>query len=58
MARDECEILLVEDDPAEVELTLHAFRGENLGNQIHVARDGLTSSREAFICQAPGSATW
>ncbi len=34
------EILLVEDNPADVELTLHALRKNNLANQIHVVRDG------------------
>jgi two-component system response regulator len=34
------EILLVEDNPKDVELTLHALRKENLCNLIHVARDG------------------
>lgn len=37
---NEIEILLVEDNPADVELTLHALRGNNLANSIHVARDG------------------
>ena len=36
----EVEILLVEDSEKDIELTLHALRAENLGNQIHVARDG------------------
>ena len=40
MATDEIEILLVEDRPADVELTLHALRQNRLANQIHVARDG------------------
>jgi two-component system response regulator len=34
------DILLVEDDPNDIELTLHALRAENLANHIHVARDG------------------
>ncbi len=34
------EILLVEDNPADVELTLHALRINHLANRIHVARDG------------------
>ena len=34
------EILLVEDNNDDVELTLHALRKENLANHIHVARDG------------------
>ena len=35
------EILLVEDDPHDVELTLRAFRKMMLTNPIHVARDGV-----------------
>ncbi len=34
------EILLVEDNQDDVELTLHALHKENLANCIHVARDG------------------
>ena len=34
------EILLVEDNPDDVELTLHALRAEKLANRIEVARDG------------------
>jgi CheY-like chemotaxis protein len=34
------EILLVEDNPADVELTLHALRMNHLANRIHVVRDG------------------
>jgi CheY-like chemotaxis protein len=33
-------ILLVEDDPREVELTLEALAGCNLANEVVVARDG------------------
>lgn len=36
----EVEILLVEDSEKDIELTLHALRAEQLGNEIHVARDG------------------
>jgi two-component system response regulator len=34
------EILLVEDDPADMELALQALRAEKLANHIEVARDG------------------
>lgn len=34
------EILLVEDNPNDVELTLHALRKNNITNRIHVVRDG------------------
>jgi two-component system response regulator len=33
-------ILLVEDNPNDVELTLHALRASNLANDIKVVRDG------------------
>ena len=34
------EILLVEDNPNDVELALHALQKNKLSNRIHVARDG------------------
>ncbi len=37
---DDVEILLVEDNAADVELTLHAFQKFNLSNKLHVVRDG------------------
>jgi two-component system, response regulator len=40
MGKSAVEILLVEDNPADVELTLHALRKSNLANSIHIARDG------------------
>lgn len=36
----EVEILLVEDNPHDVELTLRALKRNNLANRVHVARDG------------------
>jgi CheY-like chemotaxis protein len=36
----EVQILLVEDSPQEVELTLEVLESEHLANRIHVARDG------------------
>jgi len=38
--RDPVEILLVEDNPNDVELALHALRKNNLTNRIEVVRDG------------------
>jgi two-component system response regulator len=35
------EILLVEDDPNDVELALRALNRHNLANRVHVARDGV-----------------
>ena len=40
MTDRQIEILLVEDNNEDVELTLHALRKENLANHIHIARDG------------------
>jgi two-component system response regulator len=37
---DGVEILLVEDNPSDAELTLHALRKHNLANRIQHARDG------------------
>lgn len=36
----EVDILLVEDNPNDVELTLRALKMRNLANQVFVARDG------------------
>ena len=46
------EILLVEDNPSDVELTLLALRDNNLTNPIHVARDGAEALDFIF---GPGS---
>lgn len=40
MNHEAVDILLVEDNPDDVELALLALRRNNLANQIHVARDG------------------
>jgi hypothetical protein len=40
MNNKEVELLLVEDDPNDVELTLIALRKHKLANKIHVVRDG------------------
>jgi CheY-like chemotaxis protein len=37
---DAVEILLVEDNPSDLELALRALREEHLCNNVHVARDG------------------
>jgi DNA-binding response OmpR family regulator len=34
------EILIVEDNPNDLELAMHAFRRHNFANRIEVARDG------------------
>lgn len=46
------EILLVEDNPADVELTLDALRVNNLANNIHVVRDGFEAIEFLFCTGA------
>jgi two-component system response regulator len=55
MSANEIDILLVEDNPDDVELALHALRKENLANHIHVARDG-EEALEFLFCQGPYAA--
>jgi CheY-like chemotaxis protein len=40
MSANEVEILLVEDNPSDVELTLRALKRRNLANKVHVVKDG------------------
>jgi len=40
MSDKEVQILLVEDNADDVELTLHALRRDQMANKIHVVRDG------------------
>ena len=42
------DILLVEDNAADVELTLRAFAKSRLSNRIHVARDGVEALEFLF----------
>jgi CheY-like chemotaxis protein len=44
------EILLVEDNPQDLELTQRALRKGNLTNNIHVARDGA-EALEFLFCE-------
>jgi CheY-like chemotaxis protein len=46
------EILLVEDNPNDVELTLHALRASNLANDIKVVRDGA-EALDFIMCRGP-----
>ena len=48
MIRQRADILLVEDNPNDIKLTLHAFETANLGNTIHVARDGVEALEYLF----------
>ncbi len=42
------EVLLVEDNPNDVELTLHAFKKHNLANRVRVVRDGAEALEFIF----------
>lgn len=48
------ELLLVEDNPNDVELTLHVLRKHNFANHIRVARDGAEAL--ALLFGADGEA--
>ncbi len=52
MDNNHVEILLVEDNPSDVKMTLHAFKKHNLTNRIHVARDGA-EALEFIFCTGP-----
>ncbi len=54
MTQQQIEILLVEDNENDAELTLHALRKENLANNIHVARDG-EEALEFLFCNGAHS---
>ena len=45
-------ILLVEDNPKDLKLTLHALRSQNLANRIEVARDGQ-EALDYLFCRGP-----
>jgi two-component system, response regulator len=42
------DILLVEDNPDDLHLTLHSFRQANFANTVHVARDGAEALEYLF----------
>ena len=46
------EILLVEDSPEDVEITLRAFNKQKLSNKIHVAEDGEEALEYIFATGA------
>jgi CheY-like chemotaxis protein len=52
MTPNEIEILLVEDSPDDLEMTLRALRKAKLTNSIHVARDGA-EALEFIFAQGP-----
>ena len=50
MTPKDVQILLVEDDPKDAKLTIHALREENLANNLQVARDG-EEALDYLFCQ-------
>lgn len=46
------ELLLVEDNPQDLELALRALRKANFANRIHIARDGA-EALDFIFCQGP-----
>jgi CheY-like chemotaxis protein len=49
---DDVEILLVEDNPHDIELTLRALKKHNLANSVHVVKDGAEALAFLF-CAGP-----
>lgn len=54
MSEETVEILLVEDNPDDVELTLHALERQNVTNRIEVVRDGAEALEFIFCNGAHG----
>ncbi len=48
MTNNAVEILLVEDNPYDVELTLHALDKSHITNHVHVVRDGVEALEFIF----------
>jgi len=48
------EILLVEDNPDDLELALYALKKNNLANRIQIARDG-EEALDFLLCRGPHS---
>jgi CheY-like chemotaxis protein len=48
----EVEILLVEDNQDDLDMTLRALRKSNLANRVQVARDGV-EALDFIFCQGP-----
>jgi len=50
--QDAVEILLVEDNPKDAEMTLRALRKHNLGNKLHWVKDGAEAIDYLFCIGA------
>ena len=49
---NEVEILLVEDNPDDLDMTMHALRKMKLANHIQIARDGV-EALDFIFCRGP-----
>ena len=54
VSHEEIAILLVEDDPRDLEMTLHALQSDHVNNRIEVARDG-EEALDFVFCRGPFS---
>jgi len=52
MSSDEVEILLVEDNPSDLEVALRALKDQNICNKVQVARDG-EEALDFIFCRGP-----
>ena len=52
---NEIEVLLVEDNPDDLEMTLHALRRAKVANRIEIARDGA-EALDFIFCEGAFSA--
>ena len=57
MSENTVDILLVEDNPKDLELTLHALKKHNLANHVQVARDGVEALDFFFGATAEARST-
>jgi two-component system, response regulator len=48
MSDHQVQILLVEDNPNDIKLALHAFKTHHLANDVHVVRDGAEALEFIF----------
>src|SRR5450432_839892 len=58
MPDQDADILLVEDNLADVKLTLHAFETAGLADRVHVARDGVEALEFVFGAAADADHAW
>ena len=58
MRPEDIKILLIEDNPDDVEITLRAFKKHNLANHITVARDGEEALDIMFQCEKEKAGRW